>query len=110
MPARPAHQATKAGCTLSLAPFSKDLVTAKYALPFLTDDTLTPPVAAERAFDKDPSLYQKSDGWAETPQPVSDSTLVLPDDKQRSRVYAIDCEMVRSRLASIQPYLTQCSA
>ncbi|KAF8554782.1 ribonuclease H-like protein [Imleria badia] len=72
-------------------------------------------IASERAFDKDPSLYllslqemiendypipsymadvfEKPDGWVETPQPVSDSILLLPHDKQRSRVYAIDCEM-----------------
>ena len=110
MPARPAHQVTKAGCTLSLAFFPKDLVTAKYALPFLTDDTLTPPVAAERAFDKDPSLYQKPDGWAETPQPVSDSTLVLPDDKQRSRIYVMDWKMVRSHFTIIWLCSTQCNA
>ena len=41
-------------------------------------------------------VFEKPDGWVEPPQPVSDSILVLPDDKQRSRVYAIDCE--RSRL------------
>lgn len=72
---------------------------------------------AERAFDKDPSLYllslqqmiendypipsymadifQKLDGWVETPQPASESILLLPHERQRSRVYAIDCEMVR---------------
>ena len=55
-------------------------------------------------------VFEKPDGWVETPQPVSDSILVLPDDKQRSRVYAIDCEMVHSRLASTQPYSTQRSA
>ncbi|KAF8554776.1 hypothetical protein OG21DRAFT_1025441 [Imleria badia] len=38
-------------------------------------------------------IFEKSDGWVETPQPVSDSILLLPHDKQRSRVYAIDCEM-----------------
>ncbi|KAH0828120.1 hypothetical protein J3R83DRAFT_3791 [Lanmaoa asiatica] len=72
-------------------------------------------IASERAFDKDPSLYllslqqmiendypipsymadifDKPDGWVETPQPISESILLLPHDRQRSRVYAIDCEM-----------------
>ncbi|KAF8444970.1 hypothetical protein L210DRAFT_3394720 [Boletus edulis BED1] len=71
--------------------------------------------ASERAFDKDPSLYlltlqqmiendypipsymadvfEKPDGWVETPQPVPESILLLSHEKQRSRVYAIDCEM-----------------
>ncbi|KAF9232680.1 hypothetical protein BU15DRAFT_54755 [Melanogaster broomeanus] len=72
-------------------------------------------IASERAFDKDPSLYllsleqmiendypipsymadvfQKPPGWVETPQPVADSIILLPPEKQRSKVYAIDCEM-----------------
>ncbi|KAG6375627.1 hypothetical protein JVT61DRAFT_3195 [Boletus reticuloceps] len=72
-------------------------------------------IASERAFDKDPSLYlltlqqmiendypipsymadvfEKPDGWVETPQPVPESILLLSHEKQRSRVYAIDCEM-----------------
>ncbi|KIJ60064.1 hypothetical protein HYDPIDRAFT_99502 [Hydnomerulius pinastri MD-312] len=72
-------------------------------------------IASERAFDKDPTLYllslpqmiendypipsymadvfEKPPGWVETPEPVAESILLLPTDKQRSRVYAIDCEM-----------------
>ncbi|KAF8840863.1 ribonuclease H-like protein [Paxillus ammoniavirescens] len=72
-------------------------------------------IASERAFDKDPTLYllslpqmiendypipsymadvfEKPPGWVETPQPVTESILLLPPEKQRSRVYAIDCEM-----------------
>ncbi|KAI9571566.1 hypothetical protein HD554DRAFT_2168835 [Boletus coccyginus] len=72
-------------------------------------------IASERAFDKDPSLYllslqhmiendypipsymadvfDKPSGWVETPQPLAESILLLPHQKQRSRVYAIDCEM-----------------
>ncbi|KAG8214189.1 hypothetical protein J3R82DRAFT_10978 [Butyriboletus roseoflavus] len=75
-------------------------------------------IASERAFDKDPSLYllslqqmiendypipsymadifDKPDGWVETPQSVSESILLLPHERQRSRVYAIDCEMCLS--------------
>ncbi|KAH7889012.1 hypothetical protein F5I97DRAFT_2006350 [Phlebopus sp. FC_14] len=72
-------------------------------------------LASERAFDKDPSLYllslsqmiendypipsymadvfEKPLGWVETPQSVTESVLLLPPEKQRARVYAIDCEM-----------------
>ncbi|KIK90919.1 hypothetical protein PAXRUDRAFT_150845 [Paxillus rubicundulus Ve08.2h10] len=72
-------------------------------------------IASGRAFDKDPTLYllslpqmiendypipsymadvfEKPPGWVETPQPVTESLLLLPLEKQRSRVYAIDCEM-----------------
>ncbi|KAH7925607.1 hypothetical protein BV22DRAFT_1033761 [Leucogyrophana mollusca] len=72
-------------------------------------------IASERAFEKDPSLYlltlpqmiendypipsymadifEKPPGWLETPQPSVESIVLLPTEKQRSRIYAIDCEM-----------------
>ncbi|KAH7907300.1 hypothetical protein BJ138DRAFT_1014736 [Hygrophoropsis aurantiaca] len=72
-------------------------------------------IASERAFDKDPSLYlmtlpqmiendypipsymadvfEKPPGWVETPQPAVESILLLPTERQRSNIYAIDCEM-----------------
>ncbi|KAG9316876.1 ribonuclease H-like domain-containing protein [Chiua virens] len=72
-------------------------------------------IASERAFDKDPSLYllslqqmvendypipsymadvfEKPQGWVETPQAITESVLLLPHEKQRSRIYAVDCEM-----------------
>lgn len=89
----------------------------------LPNASLTLSLAAERAFDKDPALYlltlqqmiendypipsymadvfEKPAGWVETPQPATESILLLPHEKQRSRVYAIDCEMVRSSFASM---------
>ena len=48
-------------------------------------------------------VFEKPDGWVETPQPAPQSILLLPHEKQRSRVYAIDCEMVRCRLSSTTP-------
>lgn len=76
--------------------------------------------AAERIAEKDPSLYvltleqmiendypipsymadifEKPPGWLETPEPERESLLVLPAQKQRPKVYAIDCEMVRALL------------
>lgn len=45
-------------------------------------------------------VFDKPDGWVETPQADPESVLLLPQEKQRSRVYAIDCEMVRCCLCS----------
>ncbi|KAF8554778.1 hypothetical protein OG21DRAFT_1603312 [Imleria badia] len=36
---------------------------------------------------------EKPDDWEDTPQLVTDSILLLPHGKQRSRPYAMDCEM-----------------
>ena len=38
-------------------------------------------------------VFDKPDGWVETPQLVSESILLLPHERQRSRVCAIDCGM-----------------
>lgn len=72
-------------------------------------------LTSERIAEKDPSLYvltleqmiendypipsymadifEKPPGWLETPEPERESLLVLPAQKQRPKVYAIDCEM-----------------
>ncbi|KAL4073757.1 hypothetical protein J3A83DRAFT_4090781 [Scleroderma citrinum] len=72
-------------------------------------------LTSERTAEKDPSLYlltleqmiendypipsymadifEKPPGWVETPEPGHESILVLPAQKQRPRLYAIDCEM-----------------
>ncbi|OJA19892.1 hypothetical protein AZE42_12716 [Rhizopogon vesiculosus] len=71
--------------------------------------------ASQRAFDNTPSLYllslkemiendypipsymadvfEKGPGWIETPQASEESLLLLPLEKQQSKIYAIDCEM-----------------
>ncbi|KAF8134342.1 hypothetical protein EV363DRAFT_1396762 [Boletus edulis] len=92
--------------------------TRMYSVPVSSEEKkrrIEARIASERAFDKDPSLYlltlqqmiendypipsymadvfEKPDGWVETPQPVPESILLLSHEKQRSRVYAIDCEM-----------------
>lgn len=51
-------------------------------------------------------VFDKPDGWVETPQPVAESILLLPHERQRSRVYAIDCEMVRRSFTLYDPYST----
>ena len=54
-------------------------------------------------------VFDKPSGWVETPQPVAESILLLPHQKQRSRVYAIDCEMVRRHFSDpIPTHPTQC--
>ena len=75
---------------------------------------------AERIAEKDPSSYvltleqmiendypipsymadifEKPPGWVETPEPERESILVVSAEKQRSNVYAIDCEMVATLL------------
>lgn len=72
-------------------------------------------MAAERALAKDPAQYllsleqmiendypipsymadifQKPEGWVETPEAPKESLLSTSNDKQ-AKVYAIDCEMV----------------
>jgi hypothetical protein len=83
------------------------------------------PLIAERAFDKDQSLYllslqqmidndypipsympdvfDKPDSWVETPQAVSESILLLSHERQRSRLYAVDCEMARHHFSTTRP-------
>ena len=83
------------------------------------------PLVAERVFDEDPSLYllslqqitendypipsytadvfDKPDSWVDTPQPVSESILLLPHKQQCSRAYAIDDEMVCSHFYTTSP-------
>jgi RNA exonuclease 1 len=42
-------------------------------------------------------IFEKPDGWVETPEPVEPSLLDLPgkqNDLPKQKVYAIDCEMV----------------
>jgi RNA exonuclease 1 len=77
--------------------------TSLYALLFPTEYPVTPPLVA-RAVDKDSSSYllslqqmpsytadifDKADGWVATPQPVSQSILLLTYERQRSQVYAV---------------------
>ncbi|KAG6332748.1 hypothetical protein ID866_6338 [Astraeus odoratus] len=72
-------------------------------------------LASERAAEKDPALYlltleqmiendypipsymadifEKPPGWVETPQPEQQSILMVPAERPRPKVYAIDCEM-----------------
>jgi RNA exonuclease 1 len=74
---------------------------------------------AERVVDKDPSryllslqqmieneypipsyladLFQKPEGWIETPKPPQETILFDTTKKAEPKVYAIDCEMVRFR-------------
>lgn len=40
-------------------------------------------------------VFEKGPGWIETPQASEESLLLLPADKLESKIYAIDCEMVR---------------
>jgi len=40
-------------------------------------------------------VFEKGPGWIETPQASEESLLLLPKEKQQSKIYAIDCEMVR---------------
>lgn len=40
-------------------------------------------------------VFEKGPGWIETPQVSEESLLLLPADKLDSKIYAIDCEMVR---------------
>lgn len=83
-----------------------------YILLFRTDAQ----IAAQRAFGKDPAQYmvtleqmiendypvpsymadvfQKPEGWVETPQVVGQST-AGQEEALAQRIYAIDCEMVR---------------
>ena len=89
---------------------------------FSTSHSLTPSLVAERAFDKDPSLYllslkqmiendypiwsnmgdvcDKPDGWVEILQLVSQYILFLPHERQHEGVFTIDCEMVRRHFSS----------
>jgi hypothetical protein len=95
--------------------------TSLYALLFPTEYPVTPPLVA-RAVDKDSSSYllslqqmpsytadifDKADGWVATPQPVSQSILLLTYERQRSQVYAVDCELVRRHFYFSTPSPTQ---
>jgi RNA exonuclease 1 len=52
-----------------------------------------------------PDVFDKPDSWVETPQAVSESILLLSHEIQRSRLYAVDCEMVRHHFSTTR--LTQ---
>ena len=84
------------------------LACMRFFSPPNTSDTAA---VAGRTFDKDPSLYRmigndcpilsymihvfdKPGDWVETPQPVSESILLLPHERQRSRACTIDYDMV----------------
>jgi RNA exonuclease 1 len=49
-------------------------------------------------------VFEKGPGWIETPQASEESILLLPTEKRQSKIYAIDCEMVRDCIARVAGY------
>jgi RNA exonuclease 1 len=43
-------------------------------------------------------IFEKPPGWVETPEAHQESIILPPSEKQKTTVYAIDCEMVRMKI------------
>lgn len=43
-------------------------------------------------------IFQKPEGWVETPEPAHESLLEDPSKKVQPTIYALDCEMASSPL------------